>query len=412
MILVRLFIQTVLLALGQIWANKTRAMLTALGIIIGVASVIAVVAGLSGMRGFVLKEFETFGARKVWVWGELPDELRTTMSWSDVKMTTYEIRQLVEKSPSIEKATPQMRDNLDIAYGTKLLRGVSSMGIWPEWHEIEGRSVIFGREMSQADNDNALQVCLINEKAVEELNLPNDPSGEILLVKGRRFVVIGVLETKQQSAMFGGGTPQAEIFIPYETQRMLNPYRWMWMMGQLKNPELAEDAKAEVRFIMRTMRGLSPGEPDTFEMEVLQNAIDQFNGLASGITLVAFAVMMICLLVGGIGIMNIMLASVSERTREIGLRKAVGARPAVVLMQFLVEAITLCVVGGLIGVAIGQGVTLLMKSAEGSALAEASVPAWAIGVAFGFSAAVGVVFGMFPAMKAARLNPIDALRHE
>ncbi|MEM1330733.1 MAG: ABC transporter permease [Planctomycetota bacterium] len=412
MIVIRLFIQTVFLALGQIWSNKVRAMLTTLGIIIGVAAVLSVVAGLTGLRGFVLKEFETFGARKVWAWGYVPEDLRTSVSWSDVKLSPYEIRLVKDNAPSIDRVTAMMGNRYDVSYGKRLQRGVETTGVWPDWHEIEGRTVIRGRELSRFDDEESRQVCLINEKAIEELNLPEDPTGEYLLVKGRRFLVIGVLETKQQSAMFGGGDSQSELIIPFNTQRQLNPYRWINMMAQLTTPDVADDARAEMRFILRKHRGLDPEDEDTFRIEVLQNAIDQFNGLAAGITAVAGAVVSIALLVGGIGIMNIMLVSVSERTREIGLRKAVGARPGVVLMQFLVEAVTLCVAGGVVGVTLGFGITEILKAIPNSPMSEAVVPDWAVYLSFGFCGLVGVVFGMFPAIKAARLNPIDALRHD
>jgi putative ABC transport system permease protein len=158
------------------------------------------------------------------------------------------------------------------------------------------------------------------------------------------------------------------------------------------------------------MRHLGPEDEDTFDVEVLQQVIDQFNGVANTITAVAGGIVAISLVVGGVGIMNIMLVSVSERTREIGLRKAVGAKPAVVLMQFLVEAIALCVVGGLVGLLLAQGAVMGLRNIP--ALAHTSVPLWAIITSVAFAGATGVIFGMFPAIKAARLDPIVALRHE
>jgi len=176
--------------------------------------------------------------------------------------------------------------------------------------------------------------------------------------------------------------------------------------------QIAADARAEVRFVLRTHRGLRGEDEDTFGVEVMQNHIEQFNGVAAVIGMIALCVVSISLLVGGIGIMNIMLVSVSERTREIGLRKAVGAKPLVVLVQFLVEAVVLCLVGGLIGLGLGYAGVGALKNVSNMSLDGATVPPWAVYLALGFSAAVGVVFGMLPAIKAARLNPIDALRHE
>ncbi|MFG0306174.1 MAG: ABC transporter permease [Phycisphaerales bacterium JB040] len=408
---VRVTVQTVFLALGQIWANKTRSVLTCLGIIFGVGAVIATVGLLGGMKGFVLKEFENLGARKMWVWGYVPDELRSTMSWSDARISTYETSTILDYAPAVSSLTPMSDRSWDVYYDGKTIRGVEVTGIWPEWHEIEDRTVLFGRPFSQIDIDERRQVCLVNEAAVEELGLDTDPSGDFIIVRGRRFLIVGLVETKDVSVFQGGGDSQAEILIPFETHKMLDPYSWTVLVMQLSSPDKAADAEAEVRAYLRRIREIDPGDPDTFRIEILQNAIEDFNNIARVATLGGGFVALISLLVGGIGIMNIMLVSVSERTREIGLRKAVGAKPPVVLLQFLVEAVTLCVVGGLLGLAIGQGVIIAFRAGV-EWMSEASVPAAVILGAVLTTGAVGVIFGMFPAIKAARLNPIDALRHE
>lgn len=419
MALFRLFFQTIPLALGQVWANKVRAVLTALGIIIGTFAVIAVIGSLTGMKNYVLGEFESLGARKMWVWGDVPDSKRTVMNWSDVKMTTGEAGLILEKAPSVHDLTPMCGMSADVAFGKKTKQGVRIQGVWPEWHEIEDRDVVHGRRMSRIDVDEKRQVCLINEAAIEELNLDRDPTGEFLLVNNRRFLIIGVLETKQVFAAFGGGEARSELFIPFETSKMMNPYTGTYFIMRVDEPtdsrpidEIAADARAEVRFVLRTSRGLRGDDEDTFGTEVMQNNIDQFKGIATVIGVIAMCVVSISLLVGGIGIMNIMLVSVSERTREIGLRKALGAQALVVLIQFLVEAVVLCLVGGLIGLGLGLASVSALRFVPNMELGDAGVPSWAITLALGFSAAVGVVFGMLPAIKAARLNPIDALRHE
>ena len=167
-----------------------------------------------------------------------------------------------------------------------------------------------------------------------------------------------------------------------------------------------------MRFVLRRIRGLSPGEPQTFQVAAIDRFIEQFKALAAGITAIAGGIVGISLLVGGIGIMNIMLVSVSERTREIGLRKAVGATPMAILMQFLLEAVTLCLVGGFIGIALGRLAAFGLTKIPGAQLEQADVPFWAVVLSFAFSALTGIVFGMFPAIKASRLDPIEALRHE
>lgn len=408
----RIFVQTVFLAIGQLWANKMRAVLTTLGIIIGVAAVIGVIGGLSGMQRFVLAEFETFGARKMWVWGDVPDEKRTTLSWTDVKISLYEAKLIRDNAETIEMLTPQCSTSNDVTYGEKTQRGVRVRGIWPEWHTIEDRPVRLGRPFSRIDNDERRQVCIINDQAIDELGLNIDPVGDSILIDSRRFLIVGVVETKEAGQMFSGGEARSEVYVPFNTSKMMNPYTWTSLMLQITDPDVAQEAQAEVTFILRKHRGLEGEDENTFEMQVLQQAIEQFQGVAAVIQMIAGAVVSISLLVGGIGIMNIMLVSVSERTREIGLRKAVGARPTVVLLQFLVEAVALCLVGGLIGIGIGQAMVIGLQHMPNSPLEHASVPPWAIALALGFSASVGVIFGMFPAIKAAKLNPIDALRHE
>ncbi|PCI09190.1 hypothetical protein COB72_06950 [bacterium] len=409
--IVRLLWQTVFLAIGQVWANKVRAVLTALGIIIGVLGVTVVAAGLDGMQGYVLTQFEGIGAKKMWVWGQVPDGKRTIMSWTDVKISTYEANLILDNAESVETLTPGCRASWNVVNGKKLSQGVRVTGIWPTWHEIENRQVLFGRPFSRIDDDENRQVCLINEQGIEELDLDTDPTNDYILVNGRRFLIVGVVETKEAS-MFEGGQSRTELYIPFATHKMMNPYTWTDLTLQLYDPDKADDAKAEVRFILRNHRNLGPEDEDTFDMFVVQSAIENFNNVAKVIGFIMSGVIGISLLVGGIGIMNIMLVSVSERTREIGLRKAMGAKPPVVLMQFLVEAVVLCVVGGLVGLLLGNILVAGVQFIPDFPLESIAIPRWAVILSLGFSAGVGIVFGMFPAIKAALLNPIDALRHE
>jgi len=409
--LVRLLWQTVFLAIEQVWANKIRAFLTALGIIIGVMGVTVVAAGLDGMQGFVLDKFENTGAKKMWVWGDVPDSKESTLRWNDVKPTIYEANLILEHAESVETLTPRCQAGWDIVYGKKIARNVAVTGIWPSWHEIENRQVLRGRPFSKIDNDENRQVCLINEAGIEELGLDIDPIDDYILVAGRRFLIVGVVETKEAGIM-GGGQSRTEIYIPFSTHKMMNPYTGTVLAVQLVDPDMADDAKAEIRFILRNHRNLGPEDEDTFGMFVLQSLIEDFNQIAFVIRVIMGIVIGISLVVGGIGIMNIMLVSVSERTREIGLRKAMGAKPPVVLLQFLVEAIVLCVIGGLVGLLLGNILVAAVQFIPKFPLDSIAIPRWAVILSLGFSAGVGILFGMFPAIKASLLNPIDALRHE
>ena len=254
-------------------------------------------------------------------------------------------------------------------------------------------------------------MAFVNDDAIAELERPPDPVGSIIMVKGRRFLIVGVIETNR-TGMMSFQPEQTEIWVPFSTaRRMQSPWSFFYITGQVKSPELVDEATAEVRYVMRSMRQLGPDDPDTFRIEAIDQYIEQFGKLATGITAIAAGIVAISLLVGGIGIMNIMLVSVSERTREIGLRKAVGATPSAIMLQFLLEAVVLSLLGGLIGLGLGQGLAFLLTIPE-QGLQSASIPSWAVALAVAFSAGTGVIFGFFPAMKAARLDPIEALRHE
>lgn len=406
-------VQAIRLALSQIRANFGRSLLTALGIIVGVASVTAVIAALAGLKSKVLTEFESFGANRIFVFPDRPNNApRNLYPWKDVRLKVEEAEAIATHCPSIRSLTPITSLGLSAQHEERLVEAVNVTGIWPAWHETENRSIMRGRPFNSIDESNARQVCLVNESAIDELRLPADPIGEHILLGGRRFQVIGIVETIQ-SAMFGISTAETEIFVPFSVAaRQKDPEFFFRISGMIKSPDLAEEAKSEVRFVLRKMRGLNADDPDTFQVAAIDQFIDQFRAIAAGITAIAAGIVGVSLLVGGIGIMNIMLVSVSERTREIGLRKAVGATPAAILMQFLLEAVVLCLVGGAVGVVIGELLAIGMTFIPDANLDEAHVPLWAIVMSFTFSATVGVIFGMFPAIKASRLDPIEALRHE
>ncbi|MBX3372521.1 MAG: ABC transporter permease [Phycisphaeraceae bacterium] len=400
------------LALGQIWANKLRSMLTTIGIVIGVASVTAVVAALTGLRSTVLDEVQMFGANKLFVFPSRPDGVPANrFPWERIRISRAEAEAIAGHCPSIRRVTPILPFGASIEFQGRSRAGVEVRGIWPDWHEVERRRVLMGRPFVPADEDDAKPVCLVNEEAIRELDLPRDPTGSAILIANRRFIIVGVVETLQATVINRGETA-SEVFVPLATAARLQGIRpFMYLIAQTHSPELAEDAKAEVRYVMRNLRRLGPEDPDTFRISAIDQFIEQFRSISAGITAIAGGIVAISLLVGGIGIMNIMLVSVSERTREIGLRKAVGATPLAILLQFLTEAITLSVLGGLAGLGLGALLTWLMTIPE-KGLPSASIPTWAVIMALAFSGGVGVLFGIFPALKAARLDPIVALRHE
>jgi|LauGreDrversion4_2_1035121.scaffolds.fasta_scaffold41512_2 putative ABC transport system permease protein len=410
------FLKTIGMALSQIWANKTRSFLTALGIIVGVASVTAVIAALTGLKTKVLTEFESVGAARLYVFPNRPDNVpRSKIPWEKCRLRIEEARAISDQCPSLKGISPLVDITLSVESDTQLIEGMSITGIWPAWHDAIGRKVLRGRPFTQIDVDTARQVALVNEAAVEELGLDEAGNGGIgshVLLGGRRFLVVGVVETLQ-AKMFGMNSSQAEIFVPFSVaEKLLEGWYFMQFVAIARSPEVAEEAKAEIEYVLRRQRGLTKEDPDTFRVAAIDQFINQFKSLASGVTAIAGGIVGISLLVGGIGIMNIMLVSVSERTREIGLRKAVGATSSAILLQFLLEAVTLTLLGGFVGLVIGKLMALSLTFIPGANLEQADVPPWAIAVALVFSAGVGVLFGMWPAYKASRLDPIEALRHE
>ena len=408
-----LLYQSFVLALSQIWANKIRGILTTLGILIGVAAVSAVITLITGMKQRVLSEFEAFGTNKIFIEPQVPRAGGANISWRQVMFRLSDFDEMLQHCPSVARFTHILNDREAVTFGSNTDdREADIFGVDPDWHEIEKRYVSAGRVLSFLDIQQRRPVCLINETLRDKLQMDRDPVGQYVEVDGNRMLVVGLLEPP--AASMGMSAEVREVVVPFTYAAARDRWPWYMVVAASRSPELSEDAKAEVEFYLRQKRGVKPGKPDTFEVQTAQRVVEQFSRVAGMVTLIATGIVGISLLVGGVGIMNIMLVSVSERTREIGLRKAVGARPGAILLQFLVEAVVLCLVGGAIGLGVGQALTSLVSQFLPPEIKGAPMvlPASAVLLAFTFSAGVGLIFGMFPAIKAARLDPIDALRHE
>jgi putative ABC transport system permease protein len=438
LLLAVLIYQSFTLALSQIWANKVRAVLTTLGILIGVAAVSAVIALIDGMKHKVLAEFEAYGTNKLFIH---PQWRKTDVgrgAWRKVVFKNTDFDELLERCPSIESFTRDAGYGaIPVSFGAQVAEDESKLefhGIDPAWHRIERRGPAAGRGLTSIDSQQIRRVCVINDRLRDQLHLDRDPTGQIIdVVYFGRLMIVGMIE--QPVAMMGNNSETGEIYVPFifSTTRYTWP-TWYSVTAVTKSREAVDEAKAEVEFYLRQKRRLKVGEEPNFRVDTAARAVDEINQLAGVLTTIAGGIVAISLLVGGIGIMNIMLVSVSERTREIGLRKAVGARPSVILTQFLVEAVVLCMLGGLLGLIAGQALTSGVASflpADPNQWMEFdpfdedvssspmktgglgfALPKSAIILSFTFSAGVGVIFGMFPAIKAAMLDPIEALRHE
>jgi len=411
---VRLLLQSTFLAMGQIWANKTRSILTTIGIIIGVASVTAVIAALTGLKTKVLTDFESFGTNKIYINVNQPKRgpLANVSHWQ-IRFIPKHFDGILEHCPSVKNFTRMSwGDRITVRNRKHTVDGARMYGVEPSWSEVENRPVILGRPFSVIDEEQGQRVCLIDEDLRDELRLDRDCIGDTILLGSKAFRVVGVIEKRPEMTIGGGmNRDNYEVQIPFSTNMKLRGFIWMWVIATSKSTDVSEEAQAEINFFLRRTRGIRPGEPDSFRVMSIESELKKFNEIATVITLVASGIVGISLLVGGVGIMNIMLVSVSERTREIGLRKAVGAKKSAILTQFLVEAVVLCFIGGLVGVGFGQLLTLLLSKIN-PLMDQTQIPPWAIALSFVFAGSVGLFFGMFPAVKAAKLDPIEALRHE
>jgi putative ABC transport system permease protein len=390
-----------------------RSILTTIGIVIGVASVTAVIAALSGLKAKILSQVETLGTNTIIIQPHQPDTGSSRhATWWTIRFLPEHFDGLLDHCPSVSQLCRLgFVGSRTVRHGERSAENVQITGIEPTYHDIENRPVVDGRKFSVIDDDQVRQVCLIDPKLRDKLRLNRDCIGQIIRIGYHAFRIVGVIERRPEMG-FGAGTQERyEIFVPYRSVFKMGD-AFTVAFASSESAEVSEEALAEIKFFLRRTRNVKPTEPDTFRVESLQSMLEMFNKIALMVTLVAGGIVGISLLVGGVGIMNIMLVSVSERTREIGLRKAVGAKKSAVLTQFLIESIVLCFMGGLVGLGFGQLLTMGIANIPKAELDMAHIPLWAIGLSFGFSGAVGIFFGMFPAIKAARLDPIEALRHE
>jgi putative ABC transport system permease protein len=403
-----LIVPNVRSALEQLWANQMRSLLTVLGIVIAVASTITVVSIVQGFTQYVAEFLQGLGTNAMWVWPERPQgDAGKTLGRVELDVADMEA---IERSCTALRAVSPLirRDRTKLAANgqevTSSLEGVSA-----EYHAIRNFPVGVGRPFSPVDIERAHYVCVIGREVLTKLRADEGLVDGYLLLNGRRFRVIGILEEK---GSFLGASQDDLVLVPYTTALKMYPNsrRKLALTTQAVDEESVPEARAQIVNLLRRRHGLQAYQPNDFQVRTQDEILEAFNSMSLVATAVLSGIVGISLLVGGIGIMNVMLVSVTERTREIGLRKAVGARRRDILLQFLTEATTLSLVGG--GLGIGLGFTLSALASLHPRMVDIVVPWWAVLLGFGISAGTGVLFGLLPALKAALLNPIDALRHE
>ena len=397
-------------ALSSIYAHGLRSFLTTLGIIIGVASVIAVVSVTQGMNVFIGDTFSSLGSNSLTIQSYTPFE--DQMKGIRARLTPQDLEIIERRVDGIASVTPILfaSRSTQIKYGPQTAYS-QIMGTTYAYRDVAQAYMGRGRFLAQSDNVTRRRVVVIGEKVRENLNMPANPLNEYVEIGGEWFKVVGLIAERGEIMGF---SQDDLVLMPYATMRSLQGNRRrtdIQIQLNLSDTADVEEVTQRITDLLRESHGLRPNQRNDFTIQTPEQLMASFSQVLNMVTVVVGGIVGISLLVGGIGIMNIMLVSVTERTREIGICKAIGAKRHHILMQFLIEAILLSVLGGVVGLVVGFGLgSLIAASIPG--FPPASIPLWSVALAVGCSASVGILFGILPAAKAANLDPIDALRYE
>jgi len=413
------FYENFKMALATIRSNKLRSFLTIFGVIIGVITVMLISSIISGIDTALKKEIESFGTRSIFIY-KMDIGIRTSAPTREERMRpdlTIEDALALRNLSSIETTVPFL-DVSSSRFGQKTIvsgkngkqtSSIQLSGTLPEIEKSNTEVLIEGRWFTPTENDFNKDVCLIGATVKDTFFPFESPVGQTLEINGREFRVIGLLEKKEQ--LFGGGGGNNDqsnsIYMPMGSALRIKPNADDIFILAVAKEGMLEQAKDDVQDLLRFRRKADFGEPNNFSMETAASIIEQFRSIFFMTFVAMIVISSVGLMIGGIGVMNVMLVSVTERTREIGIRKAIGAKQSDILLQFLIEAATLTGFGGLIGLLIGWGLTFLV-----GLVFPSYVPLWAPIAGFFASVSIGIIFGLFPAWKAARLDPIEALRYE
>jgi putative ABC transport system permease protein len=403
-----LFGETLAVAFQSIRANALRSMLTMLGIIIGVGAVITMVALGTGAQKAVEERIAALGAN---VFTVFAGQARTgaIMMTDRTILSTDDYQALVRDATLLKAVEPEMQQSLQVVYGNQN-RNLQVIGTTANYIDVRNYTVPYGRMFTAGDDASRQRYAVLGSSVPEMLG--GNPAAMIhqtILIRGIPFEILGVLSSK--GAAGGFTNPDEQILIPLQTAqfRVFGSKRLRSMGVQVKDGVPIEQGMVDLERVLRREHHIRPGGDNDFTIRNQQDVLQTQQQATQVFTTLLASIAAVSLVVGGIGIMNIMLVSVTERTREIGVRKALGATRRNILLQFLIEALTLCILGGLIGVLLGAGTTVVLaRVMKWNTLISGS----AVVIAFGFSALVGLFFGIWPARRAARLDPITALRYE
>ena len=407
-----------------LFANPVRTGLTTLGIIIGIATVILVLSAGEGFRSLINSQVETFGTNTLFVETRVPPTTKNRASSSAASADTSRAGSAVVintfKNRDIEdiKRLPNVVNAYGVVVGMKVVsfqdvaKSVMIYGTSSERFEIDKGTLKEGRFFTNGENSGAAQVAILGSKLADDLFGQNDPIGKLVKVGDLNFEVIGVYNSRGGL----GGDDDSVVYAPLLTvqKKLLGIDYLLFSVVQIKNTDLGDATAEDIRAVLRSNHNITDSFKDDFIVQTQAQTLETFNTIFNGITILLIAIAAISLMVGGVGIMNIMYVVVTERTAEIGLKKALGAKGSDILLEFLVESILVTVIGGVFGILLGAflGWVVALIAKVGGLNWTFVVPLYAVVIGFGVSAAIGIVFGVLPARSASKLDPVEAMRYE
>ena len=415
------FFENLRMALDTLRSNKLRSFLTILGVVVGTMTVIVIAAFVAGIGNRVEKEIESFGTNSIYAYRFDPgfninpsaeERMRKPLSYEDALALKSECPSVTHVAPFISPVDflgGIFAERVNVRRRDIEMTNATVQGTLPDYFRMGVATVSEGRFFGDDENVRRADVAVIGRDVANTLFPFTGAVGQEITINGRDYRVVGVL-AERETFLVGAEDPNNEnkaVYLPYLTIKKLYPdVDDNFIMAQAA-PGMMREAVEEVREVLRKRRKVPFDKPDNFGISTSDQIIEQFGAITGGVFALMVAISGVGLLIGGIGVMNIMLVSVTERTREIGVRKAIGARRRDIITQFLIEAATLTGLGGVLGILLGSGIALLIQT-----IMPTHIPLWAPVVGFGVSVGLGLGFGLWPAWKAARLNPIEALRYE